>query len=278
MQTSPSQVAVVTGANQGLGLAIVAGLRARLPDSSHVYLTGRDPARVRAAVETLRARGLNVDSHLLDVRDDNSIERFASVIRHRHGGIDVLFSNAAARITPDRSPATQVRAFVETNNLGTTRILRAFGPLMRPGGRLFVVASSFGTLHGFPQHLHRRFDDPTVTLDELDDTMMKYVKAVEAGDDRAQGWPEWINIPSKVAQVAAVRAVARQTRSDDVLVGAVCPGLVDTAASRPWFSDMTEAQSPDAAAAHLVTLALDPVDRTAIHGELVQFGRVLPWR
>ena len=78
--------------------------------------------------------------------------------------------------------------------------------------------------------------------------------------------------------MAAVRTVARQVSPDDVLVTAVCPGLVDTDASRPWFSDMTEAQSPDEASAHLVSLALDPVDRAVIHGELVQFGHVLPWR
>jgi hypothetical protein len=41
---------------------------------------------------------------------------------------------------------------------------------------------------------------------------------------------------------------------------------------------MTEAQSPDAAAAHLVELAVGDVDRAGIHGELVQFGRVVPWR
>jgi hypothetical protein len=62
-----------------------------------------------------------------------------------------------------------------------------------------------------------------------------------------------------------------------VLAVAVCPGLVDTAASRPWFDDMAEAQTPDEAATHLVRLALDPAD-VGFHGELVQFGRVLPWR
>ena len=278
MRTSPPQVAVVTGANQGLGLAVVAGLRARLPRSAEVYLTGRDSMRVRSAVDALQRSGLEVAAHHLDVRDDESVEQFASVVRDRHGGIDIFFSNAAARISPDESPAAQVREFVATNNLGTTRVLRRFLPLMRPQGRMFVVASSFGTLRGLPSHLHRYFDDPAVTLDDLDNTMNEYVDAVEDGRDRALGWPEWINVPSKIAQVAAVRTVARHVSPGDVLVTAVCPGLVDTDASRPWFSGMTEAQSPDEAAAHLVALALDPVDRAVIHGELVQFGHVLPWR
>jgi hypothetical protein len=41
---------------------------------------------------------------------------------------------------------------------GTTRILRAFGPLVRDGGRLIVVASTMGTLHHLAPVLHDRFD------------------------------------------------------------------------------------------------------------------------
>jgi len=51
-----------------------------------------------------------------------------------------------------------------------------------------------------------------------------------------------------------------------ILINAACPGLVDTEASRPWFDDMSTAQSPDAAAADLAWLATLPVgttDRTA---------------
>jgi len=80
--------------------------------------------------------------------------------------------------------------------------------------------------------------------------------------------------------VAATRIVARQVRDEvpaGALVAAVCPGLVDTDASRPWFDDMSEAQSADEATDHLVRLAVDPVDSATVHGELVQFGRVLPW-
>jgi len=63
-----------------------------------------------------------------------------------------------------------------------------------------------------------------------------------------EGWPEWINVPSKVGQVAAVRVVARERRAadalDGTLVAAICPGLIDTEASRPWFDHMDEAQTP----------------------------------
>jgi carbonyl reductase 1 len=177
-----------------------------------------------------------------------------------------------------------VRGFVDTNNRGTTRLLRALVPLLRPGGRYLVVASSFGTLRELDPSLHARFDGPTLTLDDIDATMAAYTDAVEQGRDAAEGWPSWINPPSKVGQVAAARIVARQVRRHGpagAFVAAVCPGLVDTDASRPWFDDMGDAQSPSEAAAHVVRVAIDPI-ADDLHGQLIhfgiQFGRVLPWR
>jgi carbonyl reductase 1 len=85
-----------------------------------------------------------------------------------------------------------------------------------------------------------------------------------------------------VGQVAAVRVFARERRAADArdatLVAAVCPGLVDTAASRPWFEDMNAAQTPAEAAVALLDLALDPSVDPSFYGELVQFGKVIPWR
>ncbi len=85
--------------------------------------------------------------------------------------------------------------------------------------------------------------------------------------------------PSKVAQVAAVRAVERRAAdlADGILLVARCPGLIDTAASRPWFEDMRAAQTPDQAAAWPVAMALAPELDPTHDGELVQFGAVLPW-
>lgn len=97
----------------------------------------------------------------------------------------------------------------------------------------------------------------------------------------AAGFGAWLNIPSKVAQVAAVRALARERRSADLaenkLIMSLCPGLIDTDASRPWFDDMSAAQTPPEAAAWPVELALSSRFDPAFYGELVQFGKVLPW-
>jgi carbonyl reductase 1 len=271
---------LVTGANQGLGLAVVEGLARRLDSRADVYLTGRNPDRVRAAADRLEREGSPVRTAVLDVRDTDAVEALAAQLAERHGGIDVVVSNAAARITPERPAAEQVEAFVDTNNLGTTRMIRAFGPALAPGGRFLVVASDFGTLRSLPQHLHERFDAERLTLDELDRTMIGYAEAVRTGHAAAEGWPDHINLPSKVGQVAAARVFAREARSneeDGRLIAAVCPGLIDTDASRPWFEDMSGAQSPEQAAVDVVELAVDRAD-PAHYGQLVQHGRVIPWK
>jgi carbonyl reductase 1 len=274
------RIALVTGANQGLGLAMVRGLAAAWTGDDIVYLTGRDPSRVEAAAGGLVRASARVVPELLDVILDDAVSSLAARLRARHGGVDIVISNAAARLTPDRPQADQVRAFIDTNNLGTTRMLRAFGPLMRPGGRFIVVASAFGALRNLPAHLHARFDTNVMTLDEVDGVMCAYAADVEEGRAEAEGWPAWINVASKVGQVAAMRVFARQTASaggegGGVFVAAACPGLVDTAASRPWFADMSQARTPEQAARALVALALEP--DLAWRGELVQFGKVLPW-
>jgi len=269
-----SRTALVTGANQGLGRALVAGLAARLRPTDRVLLTGRDPDRVDAAVAALPVTGARIEGRVLDVRDPDAITALAADL----GEVDVVFSNATSRMSPDADPATEVDAVVETNDLATTRVLRAFAPRMRPGGRLLVVASALGTLDKLDERIRPRFAAATASLDAVDRLVEEWRAAVKAGTAE---FGTWLNIPSKVAQVAAVRAIARARRDEDlargVLVAALCPGLIDTAASRPWFADMSSAQTPEQAAAWPVELAVSEAFDPAFYGELVQFGRVLPW-
>jgi carbonyl reductase 1 len=275
------RIALVTGANQGLGFALAGGLAARLDPGDRVVLSGRDPARVADAVAAIGGDGARVEGRVLDVRDPAAIADLAAELRREHGGVDIVFSNAAARMSPDREPIDQIDALIETNNLGTDRMLRAFAPVLRPGGRLIVVASSFGSLRHLDPALRPRFDDAR-SLEDVEDVLAEWRAAVHDGRARAEGWPEWINIPSKIGQVAAVRVVAGERRQRDLaagtLIAAACPGLIDTGASRPWFDDMRDAQTPAAAAQALLELALAPSVDPRHHGELVQFGRVLPWQ
>lgn len=280
-----ARTALVTGANQGLGRALAEGLAAGLRPADRVLLTGRRAGAVRTAAADVAAavpHGARVEPRVLDVRDRTAIDALAAEL----GAVDIVFSNATARMSPDEDPADRVDAVAETNNTATTTVLRAFAPRLRPGGRLIVVASALGTLDKLDARIRPRFADAAgATLDAVDGLVADWRAAVRAGRAAELGYGTWLNVPSKVAQVAAVRALAGQRRGIDLahgrLIAALCPGLIDTDASRPWFEDMTAAQTPAQAAAWPVELALGRLDADALaafYGELVQFGAVLPWQ
>ena len=275
-----SRIALITGANQGLGRALVEGLAAHMQPQDRVLLTGRDPERVRAAAAEVAAGPAvaQVQGRVLDVRDGDAIAALAEEL----GEVDIVFSNATSRMSPTVDPADEVDAVAETNNLAATRILRAFAPRLRSGGRLIIVASALGTLDKLDERVAGRFADAaTADLDAIDALVADWRQAVHDGREEQEGYGRWLNIPSKVAQVAAVRALARERREADLAEGrllmALCPGLIDTDASRPWFDDMSAAQTPAQAASWPVQLALSADFDPAFYGELVQFGKVLPW-
>ena len=278
--TTP-RIALVTGANQGLGRALVEGLAAAMQPQDRVLLTGRDPERVGAAAAAVAGGHAvaRVEGRVLDVRDGDAVAALAAEL----GEVDIVFSNATARMSPDADPADEVDAVADTSNVATSHMLRAFAPRLRPGGRLIVVASALGTLDKLDDRVAGRFAAAAdESLDAVDALVREWRRAVHDGRAEDEGFGTWLNIPSKVAQVAAVRAVARGRRgadlADGTLVMALCPGLIDTDASRPWFEDMSSAQSPAEAAAWPVALALAGTFDPAFYGELVQFGKVLPWR
>src|SRR3954451_22997591 len=148
-------IALVTGANQRLGRALVAGLS---PHVDRVLLTGRNPERVQRA-----AGELGVEGRVLDVRDPAAIDALADELGH----VDIVFSNATARMSPDADPADEVDAVAETSNLATSRMLRAFAPRLRPGGRLIVVASALGTLDKLEPRVRPRFEAASASLDAV---------------------------------------------------------------------------------------------------------------
>ncbi|MEV1081151.1 SDR family NAD(P)-dependent oxidoreductase [Streptomyces sp. NPDC050211] len=277
-----SRIALVTGANQGLGRALVEGLGARMRPDDLVLLTGRDSRRVAdAACEVSRLPGTRarVEGQVLDVTDTHAIACLAEDVRARFGGVDVVVSNAVARLLPEESQAERADEFIDVANTATHTILRSFAPVLRPGGRLLVVASSLGTLGHLDARLHHLFDG--ASLNQVEYAVESWRAAIHNRTAQEAGWPLWLNVPSKVAQVAAVRAVAAERRENDLadgtLIAAVCPGMVDTATSRPWFSDYSHAQSPAQAAEALLDLVFAEHVDPALYGELVRFGKALDW-
>ncbi|MFD8214750.1 SDR family NAD(P)-dependent oxidoreductase [Streptomyces sp. NPDC059697] len=277
-----SRIALVTGANQGLGRALAEGLAARMGPDGLVLLTGRSHQRVSDAareVAELPGTRSHVEGRVLDVTDAEAIARLADELRARHGGVDVVLSNAVTRLLPEDSQAERADEFIDVSNTATHAILRSFGPVLRPGGRLIVVASSLGTLGHLDPRLHHLFDG--ASLDQVEYAVESWRSAVHNKTAEEAGWPRWLNVPSKVAQVAAVRAVAAERREHDLadgtLIASVCPGMVDTATFRPWFSDFSQAQSPSEAARAVLDLVFTEHLDPALYGELIRFGKALPW-
>uniref|UniRef100_A0A3B5B951 Carbonyl reductase [NADPH] 1-like n=1 Tax=Stegastes partitus TaxID=144197 RepID=A0A3B5B951_9TELE len=100
------KVAVVTGSNKGIGLAIVRALCKQF--KGDVYLMSRDVGRGEEAVKSLSSEGLNPKFHQLDINDVNSIIAAAAFFKEKYGGVDVLVNNAAILFKDRRIQAAEM--------------------------------------------------------------------------------------------------------------------------------------------------------------------------
>jgi NAD(P)-dependent dehydrogenase (short-subunit alcohol dehydrogenase family) len=143
-------VALVTGANKGIGEAVAAGLARR---GLRVALGARDAPRGRAAEARLHDEGLDTRFVALDVDDDASVSEAVRAIERDFGRLDVLVNNAALKLERAPSPPSQcaldtVRQTFETNVFGAIRVILATLPLLQrsPAPRIVNVSSGLGSL------------------------------------------------------------------------------------------------------------------------------------
>ncbi|MEO9325330.1 SDR family NAD(P)-dependent oxidoreductase [Nocardioides sp. C4-1] len=144
-----TKTALVTGANKGIGHEIAAGL-ARL--GFRVGVGARDTGRREAAVDKLRAEGLDVFGVPLDVTDEASVAAAAALLEEQ-GGLDVLVNNAAITGGMPQDPTTvspdAIRTVVETNVIGVVRVTNAMLPMLRRSAspRIVNLSSTVGSFH-----------------------------------------------------------------------------------------------------------------------------------
>ena len=243
-----------------------------------ILLTGRDPERVRAAAAAAPSTGARVEGRVLDVRDGGAIDALAAEL----GEVDIVFSNATARMSPDADPADEVDAVAETSNLATSRMLRAFAPRLGPGGRLSSWPARSAPSTSWTRASGRGSPPPPRSLDAVDALVAEWRDAVHGRPRRAGGLRDLAEHPvegraGRRRPRGRARAPGRRPRRGQAH-RRLCPGLIDTDASRPWFADMSQAQTPAEAAAWPVELALGESFDPAFYGELVQFGAVIPWK
>ncbi|WP_191302207.1 SDR family oxidoreductase [Lentzea cavernae] len=137
---SENTIALVTGANKGIGYAIAAGLGAL---GASVGVGARDSQRGEEAVAKLRAEGVDAFFVPLDVTSDESVASAASLVEERFGRLDALVNNAAITgawpAEPSIVTAASMREVLETNVIGVIRVTNALLPLLRRSDRARIV-------------------------------------------------------------------------------------------------------------------------------------------
>jgi carbonyl reductase 1 len=295
------KVALVTGGNRGLGFGFVEVLAEELGSEGIVYLGVRDIDKGREAADQLRQAGHQVEVLEIDISEDQSVAQAAETLRDRHGGVDIVIGNAALT----RASHGPADVYIHTNNLGTHRLIRRFGPILKDGARFLIVASCHGVLTGAPGKRKNRSpeeeaavraenrrkiqEDPsltisdairdrmigeTATLEDIEAALAEYVALRNAGTHVEHGWPEWINKASKFGQIAATVVFARQMEAEarrrDILINVCCPGLVATDATQDGaYGELSNGFTPRAAAEQLAWIVTRPP------GEREPYGKML---
>ncbi|NEB01033.1 SDR family oxidoreductase [Streptomyces sp. SID13726] len=236
-------IALVTGANKGIGYEIAAGL-GRLGWS--VGVGARDERRGADAVARLRASGADVFGVPLDVTDDESVRAAARLIEERAGRLDALVNNAGVSGSWPQNPTTVdlegVRRLLETNVLGVVRVTNALLPLLRRSAHPRIVNQS--------SHVG------SLTLQTTPGVELGGISGAYA--------------PTKTYLNAVTVQYAKELSGTGILVNGACPGYVATDLN--GFSGM---QTPEQGAAVAVRLASLPDDGPT--GQLFDDSGVVPW-
>jgi NAD(P)-dependent dehydrogenase (short-subunit alcohol dehydrogenase family) len=225
-------IALVTGANKGIGREIAAQLAER---GATVLLAARDARRRGEAVATLRAAGGDVHPLALDVADPASAAAAAAEVERRVGRLDVLVNNAGisggAAQVPGAVDLDVIRSVFATNVLGVIAVTEAFLPLLRQSAaaRIVNLSSSVGSL--------ARMSDPAY-----------YFARMPA----ALAYP-----PSKSALNQVTVQYAKALWPEGILVNAADPGPCATDFTAGIPGVMRTAASGAAIAVRLATLPDD---------------------
>ncbi|CAK9873530.1 unnamed protein product [Sphagnum jensenii] len=189
---SSETVAVVTGANKGIGLEIV---RQLAKEGVTVVLTARDANRGKDALAYLKGQGLNnVNFHPLDVGSDESIKRLTEWLRTTYGGIDILINNAG--IGGKGVSLENAKLVLGTNYFAVKNVTKSLLPILRDtpnGARVIVVASRTGQFKAMENkdYLKPLLDREHITEAMVDSFANKYMEEVGNGTWKERGWPDW---------------------------------------------------------------------------------------
>lgn len=130
------KVALVTGGNRGIGLAIA---RALADAGCTLIITGRDPAALKRAERELARRARNLMAALCDVRDPGAVQSLFAEVKYKFHQLDILVNNAGvahANLSVAKLPLEAWTEVIETNLTGTFLVTQAALPLMKRGSAI----------------------------------------------------------------------------------------------------------------------------------------------
>ncbi|XP_057823951.2 (+)-neomenthol dehydrogenase isoform X3 [Cryptomeria japonica] len=250
-------VGVVTGANKGIGYAIV---RQLAENGICVILTARDEERGKAAAKTLSDEGFhNVVFHQLDVQDESSIQAFSNWVKEKYGKLDILVNNAGISgleinydiLKANNTDPTKLitsggtiegisesyekaEECIDINYYGTKRMVEALLPLLKlaseGGGRIVNMTSRAGVLEYIPSKILRQqlSNINDLTEERIDVFLQIFLKDYQKGLLKRNGWPilHSTYFISKATLNAYTCLLALQ--HPDLYVNCVHPGFVKT--------------------------------------------------
>lgn len=231
------KVAVVTGANKGIGYGIVKGLMAQW--HGFIYLTARDKTRGLEALESLKKldeckHPERLKFHQLDILDESSIRTLHDHLKSEYNGLDILINNAAIafKVSSTESFGTQARVSMATNYFALRSVCQQLFPLLRPHARVVNVSSSCGHLcHVTSEKLKSRLLAIT-SEEELNELMNEFLDRAEKGTHTDVGWPDSAYGVTKigVSKLSFLQhaALSRDETREDLVVNCVHPGYVNT--------------------------------------------------
>jgi carbonyl reductase 1 len=238
MMNPAGRVAVVTGANQGIGfyIALQLGLSGKF---AHVILACRSATKGQEAIQAIQedltshSSSTSLSCESLVLGDSNSHTSFAKKIEENFGKVDVLVNNAGmAYKGADPTPfEQQCQPTLDVNFRGTVDFNEKLLPLIRKGSdpRIVNLSSMAGRLSQVSPELQQKFTSPDLTIPELMGLMNQFQSDVLKGTHRENGWSSTNYGMSKFAVTAATKVWARE--NPGIAINCCCPGYCSTSMS-----------------------------------------------
>ncbi|KAL9604038.1 MAG: hypothetical protein Q9219_000800 [cf. Caloplaca sp. 3 TL-2023] len=215
-------VAIVTGANRGIGEGICQVLASSVQEPMVLYATSRQGHELgfKPASSTLKFKYPK-----LDIADKSSVQSFAKAIQSDHPKVDVLINNAGVNLDQQYSPQN-VKRTLDTNYRGTLNMCQTFIPQLGKNGRIVNVSSTGSSLSGYSPQIQARFRSSKMTLNDLEQMVNEYQEAANNGTEGRDGWKSQAYSVSKAATNALTAVLARE--NPGLIINACCPGWVDS--------------------------------------------------